>query len=234
MVVGQNNENNLPIGRRLLEVRTNTMTLGRRLFQFIMSSGSFTMSVGEDGQISTSGSFTMSVPHEKTSEPDLRLAEETPKALAKPPPKPKPKPKPKPGAGQCVHHVDSGAGKCYEGCTSYNGDFKVKGLEAAGTCPSSYNVVDSDHTVQECSDGYTNVKYCSGGSLKVIDVEEKTKGTSFTVPAALDRQHAALYLCLALLVAGFSVVLCKRRRSHDLILLETQYKKASSSSHDQV
>merc|ERR1711998_13120 len=49
-----------PTGRRLLATVEAVPTTLRRLLQYLSTSGSFTMSVGENGMISTSGSFTMS------------------------------------------------------------------------------------------------------------------------------------------------------------------------------
>jgi len=75
----------------------------------------------------------------------------------------------------CVHNEDAGDHKCYEACTG-QGRFKMKGLTSAGQCPSTYNEVDSRKEDKVCNDGVTSVKYCSGGSLSVIRVVERTRG----------------------------------------------------------
>merc|ERR1719453_2168495 len=75
----------------------------------------------------------------------------------------------------CIHNQDAGDHKCYEACTG-QGRFKMKGLTSAGQCPSTYNEVDSRKEDKVCNDGVTSVKYCSGGSLRVIRVVERTRG----------------------------------------------------------
>jgi len=78
-------------------------------------------------------------------------------------------------AWKCIHREDSPNAKCYEACARDN-NFKVKGLTNPGACPSSYSHLDSSKAVYACSDGVTNLKYCSGGSLHKVRLTERTKG----------------------------------------------------------
>jgi hypothetical protein len=78
-------------------------------------------------------------------------------------------------AATCLHHEDKPSNKCYEACGE--GAFVVKGLDTAGACPDQYTETDSTKTVKACSDGVTNLKYCTAGGLHVVSLTEKTKGT---------------------------------------------------------
>jgi len=78
---------------------------------------------------------------------------------------------------KCVHREDSTNHKCYDACAR-DSSFAVKGLTSAGACPSQYSHIDSSKTVEACSDGVTNLKYCSGGALHKVMLLERTKGQS--------------------------------------------------------
>jgi hypothetical protein len=81
--------------------------------------------------------------------------------------------------GNCMHHEDATDNKCYDACAhGYRGAFKVKGMDKMGPCPSKYDKVDSHKNVRQCTDGVTNIKYCAGGNLKVVDFLERTHGIS--------------------------------------------------------
>jgi hypothetical protein len=75
----------------------------------------------------------------------------------------------------CLHREDAANNKCYEACANDN-NFKVKGLESYGKCPSKYDETDTTKNVRACSDGVTNLKYCSGGRLHAVSLTESTKG----------------------------------------------------------
>lgn len=53
--------------------------------------------------------------------------------------------------------------------------FKAPGLSTIGACWHAYSVLDSESTVEQCNDGKTNVKYCSGGNLRPVNVTTKVK-----------------------------------------------------------
>jgi hypothetical protein len=78
----------------------------------------------------------------------------------------------------CLHHEDSADNKCYESCSRSTGAFKVKGMDKMGACPVKYGEVDSKKYLKQCSDGITNIKYCSGGSLHKVLLQESVKGVS--------------------------------------------------------
>merc|ERR1711977_783372 len=73
----------------------------------------------------------------------------------------------------CLHTEDAADNKCYEGCARRA--FKAKGLCVAGACPSKYSVQDTQKRVKACSDGVTNLKYCTG-SLYPVNIRERTMG----------------------------------------------------------
>merc|ERR1711977_729151 len=73
----------------------------------------------------------------------------------------------------CLHTEDAADNKCYEGCARRA--FKAKGLSVAGACPSKYSVQDTQKRVKACSDGVTNLKYCTG-SLYPVNIRERTMG----------------------------------------------------------
>merc|ERR1712127_559775 len=77
-------------------------------------------------------------------------------------------------ATNCVHHNDVLDNKCYEACGE--GSFVVPKLEAKGACGDEYTETDSTAKVNQCSDGVTNVKYCTGSGKKVVALTVKTKG----------------------------------------------------------
>ena len=68
----------------------------------------------------------------------------------------------------CRHRVDPKDNKCYEGCATET--FKSPGLIQLGECWHAYSVVDSESTIEQCNDGKTNVKYCSGGNLHAVSL----------------------------------------------------------------
>merc|ERR1711907_328633 len=75
----------------------------------------------------------------------------------------------------CRHHVDAADNKCYEACAlGIFSDFKMKGLERLDGCPYSYKVVTKKTEEQQCSDGKTNVKYCSP-PLRIMNITLETK-----------------------------------------------------------
>merc|ERR1711998_44491 len=78
---------------------------------------------------------------------------------------------------KCLHHEDKKDmthRKCYEACGL--GGFAVAGLTAKGPCPDEYTQTDSTKTVEACSDGKTNLKYCSDEGLRKVSLRERTKG----------------------------------------------------------
>jgi len=80
---------------------------------------------------------------------------------------------------KCFHDEESAQNKCYEACAQ-DDDFKVHGLSQDGSCPGKYSHLDNETHVKACSDGKTNVKWCSGGGLHSVDLIEKIKGVSGT------------------------------------------------------
>jgi len=83
----------------------------------------------------------------------------------------------------CYHREDASQHKCYEGCAS--ADFKATGLTHPGECnPAVFTVTESAKTVDQCSDGKTNLKYCTGGSLHAVNITMKVKGEAFSIFAA--------------------------------------------------
>merc|ERR1712166_1490528 len=87
-----------------------------------------------------------------------------------------------PSSWTCVHREDAVDHKCYEACAQ-DTDYKVKGLDSAGACSSKYST-DSTKTVKACSDGVTNLKYCTAGGLHAVTLVEKTKGEAGLMAAA--------------------------------------------------
>jgi len=81
----------------------------------------------------------------------------------------------------CRHRVDSKDNKCYEGCAAET--FKSPGLIQLGECWHAYSVVDSESTIEQCNDGKTNVKYCSGGNLRAVNVTMKVKAKALNFMA---------------------------------------------------
>eukprot|EP00656_Telonema_subtile_P007546 TRINITY_DN1353_c0_g2_i1.p1 TRINITY_DN1353_c0_g2~~TRINITY_DN1353_c0_g2_i1.p1 ORF type:complete len:485 (-),score=144.79 TRINITY_DN1353_c0_g2_i1:137-1591(-) len=75
----------------------------------------------------------------------------------------------------CLHREDVVDHKCYEACSSSK-RFKVKGVTSRGACTSKYSETDSTKTVTACSDGVTNLKYCTAGGLQKVSLVMKTKG----------------------------------------------------------
>jgi hypothetical protein len=76
--------------------------------------------------------------------------------------------------GTCLHQEDTVNNKCYEACSGHS--FKMKGVSAKGRCPGKYNEVDASKSENVCSDGVTNLKYCTGSGLRKVEVTIKTKG----------------------------------------------------------
>eukprot|EP00658_Telonema_sp_P-2_P064875 TRINITY_DN54259_c0_g1_i1.p1 TRINITY_DN54259_c0_g1~~TRINITY_DN54259_c0_g1_i1.p1 ORF type:complete len:326 (+),score=101.17 TRINITY_DN54259_c0_g1_i1:180-1157(+) len=74
-------------------------------------------------------------------------------------------------AGEC--HFKISDNKCYEGCA--DAKFSMTGLTGDGTCPTEYSVTEKVEFVESCSDGVTNVKYCTK-PLYVVNVTMRTKG----------------------------------------------------------
>jgi len=72
----------------------------------------------------------------------------------------------------CRHRVT--ANKCYQACASKY--FEMNGVHGWGKCPSEFNHEDSSSSEEVCSDGKTNIKYCSGGDLKKIVVHTSNWG----------------------------------------------------------
>jgi hypothetical protein len=77
------------------------------------------------------------------------------------------------GTSSCLHHEDKSTNKCYQACGA--GKFAVKGLHSKGECPKEYTQTDSTRKVKACSDGVTNLKYCTG-DLHEVDLEESIMG----------------------------------------------------------
>merc|ERR1711959_104836 len=73
----------------------------------------------------------------------------------------------------CLHHIDDEDHKCFEACATTK--FASKGITDGGACPSSYNTVDKTQVVEQCSDGTTSLRYCTG-SLYPVNVTMKRKG----------------------------------------------------------
>merc|ERR1712166_218851 len=91
----------------------------------------------------------------------------------------------------CKHRQDSVDHKCYQACATNQGGFKVKGLALEGVCPSKYSQTDSTSSVKACSDGVTNIKYCTAGGLRVVDLTETTKGEARIIDMAVYEKVAA-------------------------------------------
>merc|ERR1711907_288734 len=74
----------------------------------------------------------------------------------------------------CHHRIDSADNKCYEGCSSqpFHGGHS---LPKWGGCSSAWSITDSSGTIEECNDGVTNLKYCTGGKLQPVNVTMKIK-----------------------------------------------------------
>eukprot|EP00657_Telonema_sp_P-1_P009610 TRINITY_DN3845_c0_g1_i6.p1 TRINITY_DN3845_c0_g1~~TRINITY_DN3845_c0_g1_i6.p1 ORF type:complete len:403 (-),score=133.82 TRINITY_DN3845_c0_g1_i6:394-1602(-) len=88
-----------------------------------------------------------------------------------------------PAPPTCIHREDAPNHKCYDACAADN-DFKVSGLTYSGACPAGYPLVDSTTHVEACSDGVTNLKYCTGGSLHPVNLTERTMGEEGVVNKA--------------------------------------------------
>jgi len=259
------------IGLMSQDSQTGSQSMGRKLLQFMQTSGSFTMSIGDNGAITTSGSFTMEsssnyaepqfepqeeeeeapAPIESTLDHIKELSEEleaefesvvNPKtkedtiaAVSEATSESQPD---APDKTICFHNEDTADHKCYEACSKRGEEFKVKGLATPGACPSTYNEQDKKEVLKVCNDGVTSIKYCSGGSLKKVLLIEKTKGIAgISSEIAMDTHltgwnHLALYCVLAIMLLGFSIMICKRRRKYNsVIMLESEYKKAASSEN---
>merc|ERR1712072_294088 len=76
----------------------------------------------------------------------------------------------------CLHHVE--VNKCYEGCAAKA--FKSKGLDTVGACDTNiYKETDAKKVVQACSNGVTNLKYCTK-PLYPVSITQQTKGKTMT------------------------------------------------------
>merc|ERR1711907_766506 len=74
----------------------------------------------------------------------------------------------------CYHREDAKDHKCYEGCATK--DFKNSLLQHPGQCnPDVFKVTESTKTITACSDGKTNLKYCSG-TLYPVNITMRVKG----------------------------------------------------------
>jgi len=74
----------------------------------------------------------------------------------------------------CQHHEDPAGHKCYDGCASK--PFKSKGLPQPGVCnPHVFTKIESTKMVKMCSDGVTNLKYCSAPKYPVT-ITMRVKG----------------------------------------------------------
>merc|ERR1711907_237685 len=80
-----------------------------------------------------------------------------------------------PTTSYCYHREDAKDHKCYEGCAT--ADFKAAGLTHPGECnPAVFTVTETSKTVEQCDDGKTNLKYCTGGHLHAVNITMKVKG----------------------------------------------------------
>jgi hypothetical protein len=74
----------------------------------------------------------------------------------------------------CYHSEDAANHRCYDGCASK--PFKSAGLIQPGECnAAAFNKVTSVKNVRQCSDGVSNLKYCTA-PLYPVDVTQKVKG----------------------------------------------------------
>jgi len=71
----------------------------------------------------------------------------------------------------CRHRGDLKDNKCYQGCAATR--FKDKGLPLGTPCNPLWSVLDSTTMVEQCNDGITNIKYCSGGNLEPVNITMK-------------------------------------------------------------
>jgi hypothetical protein len=73
----------------------------------------------------------------------------------------------------CSHNEDAANHKCYQGCATR--PYKNKGLAQPGRCPATYNKLTSSKWVEQCSDGATNLKYCTA-PLYPVNVDQSVHG----------------------------------------------------------
>jgi len=85
-----------------------------------------------------------------------------------------PKPHPVPHEHFCYFTADAKDHKCYDACAKK--DFANKGFTTKGVCdPATYTVIENTESLKVCSDGVTNLKYCTTPHYPLI-LNIKTKG----------------------------------------------------------
>lgn len=106
----------------------------------------------------------------------------------------------------CYHREGLGEPKCYEACAEK--DFNSSGITQPGTCnPAVFTVTENTQTILACSDGLTNMKYCSGGALYPVNITFRTKGeASLTATADVKYVHKLVDSpgdhCLEVMIPG--------------------------------
>merc|ERR1711998_792837 len=81
----------------------------------------------------------------------------------------------------CKHNLDVTDIKCYDACLKgFFPNFEMSGFTQHGECPGKYNTAVNVTEEKICTDGVTNIKYCSGHGKEVVSVTVSEK-----VPAAM-------------------------------------------------
>jgi len=249
-------------GRKLLS--DNMPGPIRRLLQFLQTSGSFTMSMNDDGTMSTSGSFTMYTSSPENEEPTETATTEEAEVEASF--NEEPAPALKEAAATCKTDDDCHTGGDMGGYCKENGDchctasfFASKDGSCALSCtPTSTTPCCRDD--KDCQAGGDADAYCKSpkstlhttpgnGMCRCTAGFTGTTACSKAAPSIMvalgplaipmHHQHLPAGLCLFSVLAALAVVALMLRRRRASGLLEGQYKTvlataAPNTSEDQL